>query len=279
MTSIVYFGIPVGALALAEAGYAPRIAILGPLDMPGRRRLRRRLPRALLLGRPDLDDAGVVNAIRSVRPDRILSYFYPRKIPAPVLALAPAVGTHPSLLPRWRGPDPYFWTIRSGDAHSGVTLHRLEPEYDTGAILETRSLDVDANENAWSLARRLDRLALPMILEAATRTDLAGRAQPSSGVTIAREPTDEELTIDWSEDADAIALLVRAAAPSGAYATLGETEVDVIRARVIAVEPKGLRPGEAWKTDEGWAVACGRDALLLQRVERDGKRVDPETFL
>ena len=278
MTQIVYFGLPVGALALARAGHPPSVAVIGPLDMPGRRRMRRRLPHTLLLGRPEPGDPSVLKAIRSARPDRILSYFYPRKIPPAVLALAPAMGTHPSLLPRWRGPDPYFWTILSGDSRSGVTLHRLDEDYDTGALLESRSLEVRPDENAWSLARRLDRLALPLIVSAATREELDGVKQ-TGDATLAPEPSDDELTIDWKKPATEIARLVRAAAPSGAYATLGDTDVDVVRARVVRKTAKGLRPGEAWKTKEGWAVRCGSDALLLQRVEHDGKQVDPGRFL
>lgn len=278
MSSILYFGIPVGALALADAGHPPRVAILGPLDMPGRRRLRRCLPRTLLLGLPDLSDSSVAKAIRSAQPDRILSYFYPRKIPPDVLALAPAMGTHPSLLPAWRGPDPYFWAIRSGHARTGVTLHRLEAEYDTGAVVETRTLAIASDDDAWSLARKLDRLALPLILSAATRTDVEGTAQVGEA-THAPRPTDDELTIDWSHSARDVQRLVRAAAPSGAYATLGDLDVNVTRARVIEVGPKGLRQGEAWKSDLGWAVRCGEDALLLERVERHGHAIEPETLL
>lgn len=276
--ALVYFGIPVGALALAEAGHPPRVAIVGPLDMPGRRRLRKRLPTTLLLGLPDASDAIVEHALQSVRPTRILSYFYPRKVPPNVLAMAPAMGTHPSLLPRWRGPDPYFWTIQSGDLETGVTLHRLEADYDTGAVLETRTLKVRSNETAWSLARRLDRLALPLIVSAATRDDVQGVPQQGA-MTQAPLPTEADLTLAWSEAASTLERKVRAAAPFGAYATLGEEDVNVVRARVIPTGPKGLRPGEAWKSNEGWAVCCGVDALLLQRVEQEGQRIDPETCL
>ncbi len=273
--TLVYFGIPVGALALADAGHPPHVAIVAPLDMPGRRRLRKRLPRTLLLGLPNASDAFVERALRSAQPTRILSYFYPRKIPPNVLAMAPAMGTHPSLLPRWRGPDPYFWTIQSGDLETGVTLHRLEADYDTGAILEARTLKVRPDETAWSLARRLDRLALPLLISAAARDDLEGTPQQGAA-TDAPLPTESDLTLQWSEAAATLERKVRAAAPLGAYATLGEEDVNVVHARVIPTGPKGLRPGEAWKSGEGWAVCCGVDALLLQRVEREGQHIDPE---
>ena len=69
-----------------------------------------------------------------------------------VLEVAPlgAIGVHPSLLPRHRGPDPYFWAIESGDLETGVTAHRLEEEYDTGAILAQRRLAIDASWNSWT---------------------------------------------------------------------------------------------------------------------------------
>ncbi len=145
-----YFGLPLGALALASRGVGPVVACIGHPDAPGMARLRATLGRAgtLVLGRPDLDDAGVVPALAASRPDAILSWFWPRCVPARVLALAPrgAFGVHPSLLPRWRGPDPYFWAIRSGDLVTGVTLHRLDERYDTGAVVAQHILRIDPRD-------------------------------------------------------------------------------------------------------------------------------------
>src|SRR4051812_48623892 len=45
-----------------------------------------------------------------------------------------ALNLHPSLLPRHRGPAPLFWTYHAGDRDTGVTVHHVTPELDSGPI-------------------------------------------------------------------------------------------------------------------------------------------------
>ena len=278
---ILYLGVPLGAEVLRRAGFAPVAMGLAPLDLPGARRARRRSG-ALVLGNPDLGDAGVRRVLASARPDVLFSFFFPRRIPPAVLELAPrgAFGTHPSLLPRWRGPDPYFWAIREGDAESGVTLHRLEAEYDTGAVVARRSIPLAPDEDAWSLAKKLDRPALELLVDAAQRLEagegLAGEPQPT-GVTWAPRPDDEALAIDWREPATRVLAHVRAAAPEpGATAVFGDHWVEILAAeRCQATAPAGLLPAEAWLTDAGWAVCCGEGAVIVRRArDEEGEPVD-----
>lgn len=280
---ILYLGLPLGALCLSRAGLAPVAAGLGPLDLPGRRRVRRVLGArgCLLLGMPDLGDSGVRRALAETRPDAVLSWFWPRRIPEEILALASrgAFGTHPSLLPRWRGPDPYFWAIRSGDRETGVTLHRLEPEYDTGAIVAQRRVVIADEDDAWSLARRLDRPALELLVECARRLasgdPLEGVPQDDAHATSAHAPGDAELAIDWRATVDDILRLVRAASPEpGAGATLGDSTVEVVEAgRWEGELPGALQPAEALRTAEGPAVRAADGAVLVRRVRTDDGRV------
>ncbi len=278
---IAYVGLPLGALALASAGFRPDTICLGHGDAPGARRVRRDLGRnALVLSRPNLEDPGVQRALVASRPDVLLSWFWPKRIPPAVLALPPrgAYGVHPSLLPRWRGPDPYFWAILSGDAETGVSLHTLEPEYDTGAVLRQERLPIDPGENAWSLARRLDRLGLPLLVAAARQLSagaaLTGNAQDEEAVTRAPRPDETDLAIDWNEPAEQIARLVRAAAPyPGASAELGEALVDIVAAHPLASElPRALAPAEAVLLDGNVVVQTGRGALVLERVRDESGR-------
>lgn len=162
-----------------------------------------------------------------------------------------AIGVHPSLLPRHRGPDPYFHTVREGDREAGVTAHRLAEEYDTGAMLARRRIDVDPEWNAWTLAKRLDRPSLALLREVVASfargeppTDVA---QDEAHVTLAPSPTDDDLEIRWHEhDADRIVRLVRAASPwPGAFTEIGGETVAITRARVAESYPRAIEPGEA----------------------------------
>jgi methionyl-tRNA formyltransferase len=194
-----------------------------------------------------------------------------------VLALAPAVGVHPSLLPRHRGPDPYFAAIDAGDEVTGVTAHRLDEEYDTGPTLGQRLLRIDPGWNAWNLARALDRPSLALLREV-VRACADGHPPPpvpqdEARATLAPQPGGEELAIVWSWSAERIVRRVRAAAPwPGAWTEIGDTLVFVVRARVTRDFPRALEAGEAAVRRDGVAVVrTGDDAieLLEGRAEDD----------
>ncbi len=292
---ILYLGLPLGALCLAEAGYPPVAMGLGHPDAPGARRLRRRLGAGtggamrLLLGRPDLGDPAVRRTLAACRPDALLSWFWPRRIPPDVLSMAPrgAFGVHPSLLPRWRGPDPYFWALRAGDRETGVTLHRLEADYDTGPIVAREVVPIAPDDDAYRLARRLDRPSLALLTGCARALaageTLEGTPQIEAEATDAPMPDAEALAIDWRVPAEDVLRLVRAAAPEpGATAALGVTEVEVMGARPAAEPPpRALLPSEAWRSAEGLAVCTGdHRGVLLTRVRLpDGRAVDGEALM
>jgi len=281
---VLYLGLPLGAAVLARHGFTPDVACVWHLDAPGLRRLRTSAarPGRLVLGRPDLDAPDIARALRSAAPDAILSWFWPRKIPAEFLAIAPrgAFGVHPSLLPRWRGPDPYFHAIRSGDAETGVTLHRLEPEYDTGAIVAQRTLAIHDDDDAWSLARRLDRPSLALLVECAQRLargeTLHGAPQDASRATPAPQPTEAELAISFQAPAIDVVRLVRAASPApGATCLLGDMLVTVIAAHIAEGRvPRALEPGEAWVDEDGALAVRTPDGGVVLDVVRDEDDVE-----
>ena len=283
MIRIAYFGLPLGALALARAGFFPNVIALGHSDAIGARRVRRTLgQRALVLARPDLSDPGVLAALASARPDVILGWFYPKQIPAAVLRLAPrgAFGVHPSLLPRWRGPDPYFWAIYAGDSETGVSLHRLEAEYDTGAVVAQTRLAIEPGESAWRLAKRLDRPGLMLLTACAARLaageTLAGTMQDPSLVSAAPAPDEALLSVDWQRPAAEIVRLVCAASPyPAASAELGDEVVDLLRVAQYPHElPRALEPADAVWTPRGLVVCAGDGGVLIERVRNaDGLRL------
>ncbi|MBW2460922.1 MAG: hypothetical protein JRH11_04700 [Deltaproteobacteria bacterium] len=272
-----------GALCLAEAGHRPVAVGLGHPQAPGARRVRRRLGAlgTLVLGRPDLTDEGVRRTLESARPDVVLSWFWPRRIPPEVLALgrAGAFGVHPSLLPRWRGPDPYFWALRAGDQETGVTLHRLTATYDTGDIIAQIPVSI-GDDDAWSLARRLDRPSLGLLVETAERLvtgdPMEGRHQDEGGATSAPFPSPEQLAIDWRQEVTAILRLVRAAGPHpGATADFGGHEVEVVGAERYGDElPRALAVAEARCVDRGVVVRASDDGVLVTAARADGQSLE-----
>jgi methionyl-tRNA formyltransferase len=222
-------------------------------------------------------DPRVVSAVRAASPDLLVSWFWTTKLPEAILAIAPGVGVHPSLLPRHRGADPYFWAIDCGDETTGVTAHQLDVAYDTGAVLEQRRLSLDPGWDAWRLARALDRPSLALLRDV-VRAYAEGRApvptaQDERAATTAPEPTDEDLAIRWSWSADRIERRVRAAAPwPGAWTEIGDRIVTILRVRATEDYPRALAPAEAAVRPDGTAVvraASGAIELLAGRNDDD----------
>jgi methionyl-tRNA formyltransferase len=74
--------------------------------------------------------------LRAHAVDALCVATFPHIVPPAVLAQAPlgALGLHPSLLPRHRGPSPLFWTYHDGDAEAGVSVFWMDAGEDTGDV-------------------------------------------------------------------------------------------------------------------------------------------------
>ena len=64
------------------------------------------------------------------------------------------VNVHPSLLPEYRGPNPYLQVILHNESVSGITFHLMDVNYDTGAILYQKEVRVLRNDTGGSLRMR-----------------------------------------------------------------------------------------------------------------------------
>ncbi len=281
---IAFVGLPLAALLLAHDGHEVVVAGLRRGLCTGVRRLRRTIGKARVVLDPHSDWVSFRRRLVDGRADMIVSWFFPRRIPMEVVGSCPlgGLGVHPSLLPRHRGPDPFFWAIDAGDRVTGVTVHRIEAAYDTGNIVAQRSLDIDASWNAWQLAKALDRPSLSLLREvmgrAAAGKPLPSRRQDERKATHAPFPTEAQRNIRWHQPAGRIVRRIRALAPCpGAVAFTGEHCLVVQRAETRAVHPV-LHPGEAAVID-GVAVVRAQDqGVALLRAEVEGQIWSAETI-
>ncbi len=75
------------------------------------------------------------------------------------------VNVHPSLLPKYRGPNPYMQTILHGEDYSGVTIHLMNDEYDAGAILKQERIRIYKSDTSKELRERTVTKARELITE------------------------------------------------------------------------------------------------------------------
>jgi len=104
----------------------------------------------------DVNGPEVARAFHTHAPDLIVTFHFDQILSAATLALARlgGVNLHPSLLPAHRGPVPTIHALHDGTGY-GVTIHRLAPTIDAGAILAQEAValpsDVTATRAAASL--------------------------------------------------------------------------------------------------------------------------------
>ena len=262
--SVLYFGDPRGALALLARGVRLCGLVHGRRGGPGRSKLvplLGDLPRWTL---PDLHDSAFVARLAALRPALIVAAFYPRRIPAPVLALAPGLNVHPSDLPRFRGPDPCAATIRSGDTHTAVCVQLLAEGLDEGDVLLREVHAVRPRDTAGTLAGRLEARGAELIADVAVEW-LAGRAPqaaPQVGeVTWAPLLGPDDAEVDFTRSAVEVDRFVRAAEPSPqAFTGLGEANELLILHSVVAADPgkfATLQPGTIFLRDHAAHIVCG----------------------
>jgi methionyl-tRNA formyltransferase len=284
---IAFFGLPLAAWLLARDGHDVGVAVLAPVDAPGRRRLTRLIGAERVLSAKTLRSRlapRVEAALEREPPDLIVSWFWTRKLPSSWIARARygGIGVHPSLLPRHRGPNPYFAAIDAGDAVTGVTAHTLAPEYDEGDILLARSVPI-GERDSWQLARALDRPSLALLREV-TRAFANGappRAVPQQRelVTWAPEPSGEALRVDWTTTTERILRRIRALAPvPGLALDVEGLELVVTRAARAEQFPSALAPGEAavHGTPAALVLRTGDGAIEVRRavLETTGTATD-----
>jgi methionyl-tRNA formyltransferase len=94
----------------------------------------------------------------------LLSARFPFKIPRQIFErYRHALNIHPTLLPKYRGR--YLEPILvAGDEESGVTLHVIDDDYDTGAIVHQMRFSVGTFDTVSTLLRKAGMLEASLVL-------------------------------------------------------------------------------------------------------------------
>ncbi len=129
------------------------------------------------------------------------------------------LNTHPSLLPKYRGPSPMVYPLILGDKKTGVTLIRLNNQIDHGPIIAQEEMEIKSTDKRTDMEIKLTNLAFELfkktiikLIKNPTSLKLRGTRQNDSEATFTRLLTkkdgfrpfstlkkavnDEKLTVD-----------------------------------------------------------------------------------
>lgn len=165
-----------------------------------------------------LDDPIFIEKIRALKADVAVVCSFNYKVPKILLDSVKDgfINVHPSLLPKYRGPNPYSAVIINGEAETGVTLHYMDENFDTGDIIAQNKLSVTNLETMGTLFNRLNILSFNMLLEILKQyetSELPRTKQPEGKFEEGRLEGKDLSFVDYRQTAEEIERFVRALNP------------------------------------------------------------------
>jgi len=217
--------------------------------------------------------------VRSLRPDLIVIYSMSHLLKAEIISLPPygAINIHPSMLPSYRGPDPFFWMYHAMEERGGITVYYIDEGEDTGDIIYQESFEIPPGSNGQELQNEMvATIGVPLLLQAIDaieRGDAPRIEQPVESPTLRARyilPEEQNRMIDWENwDISRIWHLMRGCAkcmklitpPTGLYTgqrwTVGEYRI---------CDTTNLMKGVVIHNSGGYYIA-GRDGIITLTID------------
>ena len=194
------------------------------------------------------------------------------------------INVHASLLPAYRGAGPIQAALLNGDTATGVSTMLMEQGMDTGPILLQKQIPIAPDDNFHSLHDALAAAGADLLVETMENfEDITPQPQDHSRATYTEKITREHGAVDWSLPAEQIHNRVRAYTPwPSAYTFHGRVRIRLWKTQPQPQAPADAAPGTVLEADNegGLVVACGRGALRILELQREGKKRQPaDTFL
>lgn len=128
-------------------------------------------------------DGAIAAALRNHHTELVLLAGYMKKLgPATREAYTGRIlNTHPALLPRFGGQGMYGARVHravlaAGERQSGASIHLVDEDYDTGAVLARATVPVEAGDSEATLAARVQQAERTLIIR--VLAEIASGKQP-----------------------------------------------------------------------------------------------------
>ena len=154
--------------------------------------------------------------VKKLSPDLIIVGSWAEKFKNEILNTIPCINFHPALLPKNRGPNPYFWSIYLNQKVSGLTIHFMNEFFDKGDIIAQEAITIDENETGASLKEKTTQLAKIMVkefLDLYDKKQLQPIKQQEEFASYEPQLTDKEVIIDLNKPKEDVQRHLRALYP------------------------------------------------------------------
>jgi len=203
------------------------------------------------------------------------------------------INVHPSLLPKYRGPNPIREAILNGDKETGVTLFLLDEFVDHGPILAQEKIELNGNETYLQLEEKLGILG-GQLFNKTIEKYLAGEINPlpqdDSLAIYTRKINKEDGKLDINEDYVIWDRKIRALNPwPGTYIEIIiKNEIKILKIYSIEkINEKNLKEdirkiniGEFFQHKNELGLRLKDSFILIKELQlQDRKRMNSKEFL
>ena len=182
-----------------------------------------------------------------------------------------SINVHPSLLPAYRGPNPYLQTIKNMEKYSGITFHLIDEKFDSGAILAQKKIDILPCDTGKELREKTVFAARILATEVLKRLKfdiIKPIPQNEKQASYYSNITPDEMMLDFTQKtAMQMHAHIRALHPwLPCYITLGK--------KFFIVNPYKLKIIETTNMPAGKIIYKNHKTMTLQIVCKDGRALE-----
>jgi methionyl-tRNA formyltransferase len=210
----------------------------------------------------------VAIALDQHRPDIILSAYYAKILPLPLLAKARmgGINVHPGKLPYYKGRFPTPWYILNGDQTFGIALHKMVDAVDAGDVFVQREFPIPDEMTGHELLRETMKRSAEVIkdsFDAIVSGSLKPKPQVSGGSQY--DHIDKEYQIDWSLPAEMIVRQIRVHAPpyKPAFGLIEGRQISISKAKTVSICGRS----GSLISEEPLIIGCGVDAIACDHFD------------
>lgn len=203
---------------------------------------------------------------------------FPYIIPGSLLKLLPDrfINFHYGILPKYRGPNPILAQMLNDETESGISIHVLDENIDTGPIILQQMISIEDNDTFGLQLKKLSMLGASMavnLLEMFKSHDiLPSFIQDETKASYFKNPVASDLMISWNNMMSGqIIRLVNACNPwnKGAGTFLKNMGIRITDAELSGEAPfESKLPGTILSLDKnnGLKVYCSDHKIIIINV-------------
>ena len=166
----------------------------------------------------ELDEPQLIETIRALDIDAAVVCSFNYKIPRILLESVKDgfINVHPSMLPKYRGGNPYSRVIMNGETETGVTIHFMDENFDTGGIIAQKPYHIHSKATMGTIFNELNVIGIELLLQVLTAYEtqpLPRIKQPVGDFISGKGLNEKDIFINYNKTAEEIERFVRALNP------------------------------------------------------------------